>query len=210
MMRPSPATPSYGTTSSWNIAIGMGRGNFGYGFESIHSSPRYPEPGPRHLTRCPLRQYSDLASFLPVFHHFLCSHLTSPKPLLQTSLINLLTIERSLTSKKKKISTFSCLLAALVEENFRSGVFILQAVWLSISFQVFNTTDLKDYVVLLRVQTFCRWPGSGINVTVDSSTLPHLRSLISLDLRNLPAPSNLLPVREWNGLARLPIYARIL
>ena len=106
MMRPSPATPSYGTTSSWNIAIGMGRGNFGYGFESIHSSPRYPEPGPRHLTRCPLRQYSDLASFLPVFHHFLCSHLTSPKPLLQTSLINLLTIERSLTSKKKNLNLF--------------------------------------------------------------------------------------------------------
>lgn len=112
-MRPSPATPSYGTTSSWNIAIGMGRGNFGYGFESIHSSPRYPEPGPRHLTRCPLRQYSDLASFLPVFHHFLCSHLTSPKPLLQTSLINLLTIERSLTSKKKKSQPFPVCLRLL-------------------------------------------------------------------------------------------------
>ena len=29
-------------------------------------------------------------------------------------------------------------------------------------------------------------------ICVDSSTLPHLRSLISLDLRNLPAPSNLI------------------
>ena len=28
-------------------------------------------------------------------------------------------------------------------------------------------------------------------ICIDSSTLPHLRSLISLDLRNLPAPSNL-------------------